>query len=246
MATSGKNTSPWIYVGCGCLGCLMLGVSLVAFLGMAGSSMVKGFVEDLEDPVARDERARRILGTDELPAGYHARVFFSIPWILDMVILADGEPITYSDIESADLENGEPFDLGNLTADDAVSRFFFYLAVRGEDAEAEAIFRGDSKVDVKLGASVESSEKIGEGSFTDDDQTVEYALHHGEMKTDDGSRLDGTYGLMKISCPAGDRTRVALWFVQDDEDDTAAPRFLAPSSEAELAEFMAPFSLCGA
>ena len=236
MTHQGKSaTSPWIYAGCGCLGCLVLGISLVVFLGMTGTTLVKGFVQDLEDPVARDERARRILGAEELPAGYHARVFFSIPWILEMVMLTDGEPVAYADVEDVD-----PFDLGDHSTDESVSRFFFYLAVRGEDEEAEAIFRGDSSVDVHLGASVESSEKIGEGIFENGDQTIEYALHRGEMRTDNGSRLDGSYALMKINCPAAKRTRVALWFAEDDQGEARGP-----TEEGDLAGFMGRFSLCG-
>ncbi|MEE8526652.1 MAG: hypothetical protein V3T72_22170, partial [Thermoanaerobaculia bacterium] len=88
-----KSTSPWLYIGCGCATLAGLAVVAVVAAGFFGASLFKGYVEDMQDPRARAERVKEILGTENLPAGYHARMYFSVPWVLDMVFLSDG-PVT--------------------------------------------------------------------------------------------------------------------------------------------------------
>ncbi|HET8644170.1 MAG TPA: hypothetical protein VFO85_01700, partial [Vicinamibacteria bacterium] len=87
-----KGTSPWVWVGLGCLGAVLLAVAAVVAVGFFGYRKVKQLEADLKDPSARADKVKRVLGTDRLPPGYHAVMAMSVPLVMDMAMLSDVEP----------------------------------------------------------------------------------------------------------------------------------------------------------
>ncbi|MDY7091365.1 MAG: hypothetical protein SX243_00185 [Acidobacteriota bacterium] len=91
MAAQNSTSKTCLVLATGC-GCLMLLVAaLVAGLAFWGVQTAKQTIESLEDPAAQADRARDLLGAEELPEGYHAAIALEIPWVMRMTILSDGE-----------------------------------------------------------------------------------------------------------------------------------------------------------
>src|SRR5262245_24119171 len=87
-----KKTSPWVWVGVGCLGAVVLAVGAVIVLGMLGYRKAKQFEAELKDPQARTAKVQKILGTSHLPEGYYGVIGMSVPFVMDMAMLSDEEP----------------------------------------------------------------------------------------------------------------------------------------------------------
>lgn len=87
---SSSKTCMVLATGCGCL--MLLVATLVAGVAFWGVQTAKQAIENLEDPTAQAERARELLGAEELPEGYHTAIALEIPWVMRMAILSDGEP----------------------------------------------------------------------------------------------------------------------------------------------------------
>jgi hypothetical protein len=262
-----KGTSPWIWVGCGCVVLMGLVVLAVVGAGFWGFTTFKGYVDDIKDPAARAAEVEKILGADELPEGYYAHFFFRVPWIMEMAILSD-RPVR--EMTEEELEGYDPLD-----SEEVGDHLFMYFSVRGDEKqEFESIFEdGGGKpggMEFDLGSSFEPREKLGEGSFEIGPQKIRYVTHRGEMVTEDHRRLDGIFANMLIDCPpgGGDRTRFALWFarepkpaaataeaeptpVEESPVETAPPEASTlelagtPADEAALRDFMGHFSVCG-
>ena len=87
-----RGTPPWVTIGCGC--CLVVVLAIGGFVaaGYLGVSAVKDYVEDMKDPTVRAAKAAELLGAKQLPEGYPAHLYLSVPWIIDMVLASDSEP----------------------------------------------------------------------------------------------------------------------------------------------------------
>ena len=246
-----NRTSPWIYAGCGCAGCLGLGVLAVIAISFFGASMVKDYVEDIGDPAVQAERAKELLGTEELPADYHARIVFRIPWVFDAAILTDG-PAAEA-IAGENLDDFEPLSSENLGV-----HAFIYLAVRRgatDEEDLDSVFGGRRSGrhrpggnNIDLGSQFESREELSRGSFELDPGEVSYVGHRGEIETEDGERFDGVYSQMKIDCPGDSKLRFAVWFERAPEDgageDAAFDAAGTPADEEALRDFLGHFNLC--
>jgi len=239
-----KPTSPWLYVGCGCVALVILAVLTMIGGGAVLVSRVQGYVENMQDPVARAEKVKEILGTERLPDAYHARMYFSLPWPvnLDMVILSDGpEP-----------EQGvfdEHFEGLDSTA--AGDHVFVFFAVRGSpDKDFDEVFEGSRRsgeVQFDMGSSFHSREELSRGEIDLDPQKLTYVAHRGDFDTDDGERIAGLYSQVRVTCPDRGRTRLAVWFERQPEgaDEDAPPDLPGtPADEEALRDFMSHFNLC--
>ncbi len=69
MEAEQKGTSPWVFIGVGCLAAVFLLIAVVVAIGAWGFSQFRQFARTMEDPVARTELAIEFLATDELPEG---------------------------------------------------------------------------------------------------------------------------------------------------------------------------------
>lgn len=258
MATERKGTSPWIYIGCGCLA--LVGLVILGFGGMAfwGMRQAQSYVETMSDPLAREAKAKELLGTEQLPEGYYARMYLSVPWFMDMVVLSD-QPGEMGTGEMGTGEMGpeemgpEEMGTGEINLEDLGTRAFFYFAIRDFGQEHENLRRYLSGEDDRLNMDVDldfdfrPEETLSRGSFDHDDHTVIYAVQRGELDTRSG-RHDGINTMMMVDCPSSQRLRLGMWFqaipgVDGAVEDPGSSGAVAVS-EDDIRQFMSHFNLC--
>ena len=267
MAKGGKN-SWWITLGCGCavLGLMVIGA--VVGGGWFAVSKVRGYAEDLEDPVRRNARASELLGAESLPEGYAAAFYFEIPWVLHFVALGDhesvpgGDPTTgaaESDLAAADTEtdsgeanSAESFEreIQSFEELDEGSRRFFYMRFRFEpDEPGFSGGRGrseNSNVSVQMDdLEVRSAEELESGTLELGEQTIRFGLHRGSMEGIH-DRQPGLYSALEIDCPGEPNRRYAVWFERREAARDAFPEDLAgtPADLTALRAFLEHFDLC--
>ncbi|RMH15112.1 MAG: hypothetical protein D6696_21540 [Acidobacteria bacterium] len=240
-----NKRSPWLYVGCGCAAFAVLLVLAIAGAGYFGFRQV---ARGITDPAVRTERALALLGTDELPPGYHAQMTLSVPFIMDMAVLSDGPPVEAGNVE----------DLGGH------ERVFFFVKIKIEDKDKEEFERylegeeDSAKVLDQMQVDFRRSEILGRGRFDSGDQVVRYLVQKGEISERDG-RVPGIFTLAAVDCPDDERMRVAAWLQRRPELAAEAPAVEAPQAgeaspqslagtvadEATLRDFMSYLSVCG-
>lgn len=235
---SDKRKSFWPWFGCGCVSLVVLAVGGVIAAMVGGGMFVRSYVEDLKDPVARGEQVRKILGTEELPAGFEPQMFLHVPWLIDMVVVSDGDPAEFDDSGNAQLEARH---LGQNA--------FVFLSMRdlGDAREnMEALLEGKSEKVQDVQLNFHSSEMLGRGELDVPPQHLRWSAHRGEFRDRHGDR-EGIYAIVLVDCPNKDsRVRVAfLW--QQRELAEGAPLELegTPADEETLRSFLGHFHLCG-
>ena len=239
--TNRRGTPLWVTVGCGCglLVALVIGAVLVA--GYFGASAFKGYVEDMKDPAARSAKAGEILGSEQLPEGYTAHLFLHVPWLIDMVILSDSEPLAVE---------GDDFELESGAVGD---HLFVYFALPRADLDHQELtdmLQGKAhaegvKTDIDL--ELESDRELSRGSFELGRQQLSYVGHLGELDLDDGD-VEGVYSQVLIDCQDNESTRAAVWFQRGGERVSDSDRVEisgTPADETALSAFMAHFDVCG-
>lgn len=229
--THSNERSPWFYVGCGCALLAFLIVAVVAVTGYLGFRELRDFAAVMEDPVARNERALTMLGADVMPEEYNAQLFFSVPFVMEVVLLSDGEQIV-EDQSSVDLDDHD--------------NAFFYLKLRNFDNNQTQLSRyldgetdgtdffGDLDFDLRGG------ETLGRGTFAlDDTQNVRYVIERGEAKLgNQGNWVDGVFAFASTTCPGDDKLRVSVWFQRNpgSDPDGASSAVDSPATAAEMAD----------
>ncbi len=239
---AGKQGTPlWITLGCGCLLLVGLVIGAVVAAGFFGVSAFKGYVDDMKDPAVRAAKAGEILGTSSLPDGYSAQLFLRIPWVFDMVVLTDGEPMP--------VEEGDDFDLTPGTVGEHLFLYFKLRRKKLDEEEIERMLRGEPTSDgirADVGLEFEPEEELARGAFEIEPQRLAYVAHRGELDFEERD-LPGIFSQVVIDCPGDDLTRVAVWFRRDPED--LAPGEVSdpagsPADEAALRAMMAHFNVC--
>lgn len=237
-----RGTPPWVTCGCGCGLLVLLVIGAVVAAGFFGASAFKGYVEDMKDPEARSAKAAEILGAEELPEGYTAHVFLSIPWVVDIVMASDTEPVVIEEENEFELDSnaiGEhllvyfSMAMGSMDHDD------FERTLRGEPSEDGVTTDIDLEIDV--------GEELGRGSFELGRQELSYVAFTGELQLDDED-VQGIYSQVLIDCPGDNVTRAVVWFQRGGE--TIDPQDLietagTPADEETLRGFMGHFDVCG-
>lgn len=246
-----KSTSPWVYVGCGCVTLVVLVAAGIAALGFMGVRFARNFERELKDPEVRQERAREILGAERLPEGYHAQMHFKVPFLFEMVVLSDGAPVDYR----------EDRHQGRLESEDLGDNAFIYMAMPdvGDAREKfEGLREGDTRGldDVKINLDFRSREILGHGAFDLPPQHLRYVAHRGDFRDEHASR-EGTYAVVLIDCPGSSKVRAAFYWQRREieEAQLEAPAAGAPAEDpAQLAgtpyeeglrRFMSHFHVCG-
>lgn len=235
-----KRTSPWVYVGLGCLGVVVLGGLAIAAIGYFGYRQVKQFEADMKDPQARTEKVRQTLGADQLPEGYHAIMSMSIPFVMDMAMLSDAPPD----------EQGRTHGGG--------TRGFIYVSSMAPGAKRDAMrdyFEGRRDEPEELrrqGINLERGEELKRGTLDMPGQRILYIAQRGEIhmgsRARSSSRGHGITTTMLVECPGSDRQRMGFWFGPDPDPTAAAGRLVltgTPGDEEALRAFMGHFHLCG-
>lgn len=229
-----QGTSPWVWIGCGCLGMAVLIVASVAGLFYVGSRMARDFATSMEDPAAQQPRALAVLGADRLPDGYHPLVAMTIPFIVKLAILSDEEP----------------------GADGRVERFgergYIYLDFLrlGNQEELLDFFEGrtdDPRVLRRQNINLRLEEQLARGEIEREDVKVLWVAHRGEVTLSTGSG-EGITTMLLFECEKDRRQRLGIWFGPDPDPEAAAEALDLAGTNADPAAitgFLEPFRPCG-
>src|SRR5512138_1676016 len=87
-----KKRSPWVYVGIGCVVVLLLAVIAAGGAAWYLTRAAKRFAAELNDPVAREAKVKRVLGAEVLPAGCQPFMAVSVPMVMGLAILSHHAP----------------------------------------------------------------------------------------------------------------------------------------------------------
>lgn len=233
-----SSTSPWVWIGCGCFALVALVVGGLATLGFFGAKAVRDFEAEIKDPVKRAERARTILGAEQLPEGFNAQFHLRIPFLLEMVSLSDGEPLDYD----------EERHQARLRSENLGERAFIYLSMRDVgDArqDFERMFEGAGDLE-NVDLDFRSHAVLGHGEFELPPQKLRYRAHRGEFR-DGRDRRDGIYAILLVDCPGSAKVRGAFyWQTQEIEGLVEGEDVDLTGSDYEegLRRFMGHFHLC--
>jgi hypothetical protein len=236
--TENRSTSPWLYIGLGCLLAVVLLVATVVGLGWLGIRQAQRFAEEIRDPEARGAKVQEALGYEEPPPGYHPAMSFSMPMLMRMAMLTDQPPGP----------DGEP-DFG--------SRTFVFLDVRdfGDDhqevrdylqglGERPRMFdRTNLSVGTQRDLGSLRPEPVARGVFEQEGVTYYWSAHEVELHGREGRR-PGIETLVLVEClqPAR-RVRLGVWAVAlepDEQDDLLG----TPADEGALRSFFGHLRLC--
>lgn len=214
-----KKTSPWVWVGLGCGAIVVMCVLLVVVAGFFLHGKLKNFQKQFDDPVVRNQRVREVLGAQDLPAGYHAFMTVSIPWVLDVAMLSDREFVKEHnkehDKEHKDDRDHNPFD----------KRGFVYVRMpfHKKDARWQEFLDGKRSPDelLKNGKMhFHKRDTVGKGVIQGTDgATYHYVATRGEVEMGD-RYIDGITTMIAVECPNDSKFRLGIWF---GPDPTAKP-----------------------
>jgi hypothetical protein len=227
---------PW---GCVIGGCLALVVAVVAVVGGVsyfGYRKVREVADEMKDPAAREAKALKMLGAEELPEGYFPVFSFTVPFLADLVVLGDEPPTA----------EGEPEGPGE--------RGFIFFSLRSGEAqrrELEEFFAGqrqDTEILRQTDINFRPREELGRGRLEAEGAAVRWVAYRGELDTK-AQRHDAIVTLVSPSCGSeSDRLRMGIWFGPDPASDMDAVELDlrgTPADPEALGAFLGHFDLCG-
>lgn len=229
---SGEGSqSPWVWAAWGCGGCLLLtGLALVVLI-FAGVRTVKNIDRELNDPAARVEKARELLGADTFPEGYEPVITFSIPFLFDTVMLAD-----------------RPLDQNEELSDETERMFVYVELIRGDSRWRRFAEDGDpSRVLADQGIHARRQEEIGRGELSVDGPEIDYVSQRGAV-TVHGHDYEGISTFLFIRCPGSKRMRVGVWCNPDPNEGVPVSDadFSGTNADPErIQAFVSHFDFCG-
>ena len=233
MNGSPSKYTVWHYVGCGCAILLVLGILGVGGCFWALTNWGRQVESELKDPEARAARARSLLGYEDLPEGYYPGISFSVPLVMDVVILGDRELPAGEDMERMHGE-GDPFE----------ERGFIFFKMR-----AFGMDRDNVREDMDLEVDFEAEEVAAEGEVEAGGATVRYTAELGETIIGTG-RTPSVSVELEIDCGDG-FFREATWFepipgAEPGQEEIPEESVTGtPADEAALREFLDHFRFCG-
>jgi hypothetical protein len=230
---SDKKRSGWFYLFVGC-GVLVLGTVIVVGVG---AFMTIRWAEEMKDPELRSAKALRetqqAMGTDELPAGYHAEISLKAPFGFGTILVLTDGP--------------------GMIEEDATPEFehlFIYIEGPGWDDDWKEFARGgDPPFDNmgELNINTRHAQVVDRGELTIGKMQLAYLFHRGEFSTE-GFTSDGVFSVMLVRCPDGDkRSRTIVWGGPDVAVEAGDTEILGTVGDPErITEMMSHFQLCGA
>jgi hypothetical protein len=225
-----KKTSPWIYVGIGCLVVMVIGVAAVGTIAFYGYRKAKQFGEELKDPVAREAKVKAVLHADTLPPGYFAVMSISVPFVMDMAMLSDKAPG----------EDGQLRSMGE--------RGFIYVSVMSQGRDQQELrdfFEGktnDESVLRRNNINVNTKEILKRGSIEQRGRRMLYIAQRGDISMSGHHSGEGLASQILVQCGTDSRMRLGIWFGPDPGGDDLAG---TPADEAAIGQFMSHFKPCG-
>lgn len=218
-----QKTSPWLYVlgGCGCLVVLAV-VGVVGFFWWVGNQ-VKEFGESMEDPVQRLERAREVVGADELPPGYTSGFGMEMPFGVMAIAMIGDQEIAADDRSGVNIDEDDLFD----------RRGFIYFMMKGFAQEQESENPAEEMM-----RDYRQDEELSRGTVEAAGGTVEYVLSRGTISRE-GAPEESYLANLTIDCGTDDAFRNAVWFTAvpgSAQQDDAPLESDLPEAEGEVAE----------
>jgi hypothetical protein len=232
MAEKGR-ISPWLWIGCGCALAILAIVAVIAGVVFFGIRSVKGLAESVKNPTARAERVTDILGTEQLPEGYHPVIGFGIPLVGDVVVLAGNEPDANGRLEQF---GDHGFAYVKLTG--------FLGRAKREELRKWVTGRGrEPDIRIQNQFHINADAVLKRGEMEIEGGTLLYTVYRGTLEE---SSAAGLANAMVLDCPDGSGG-FGVWFArdpsegQDRGDDALAG---TPGDESEVREFLGHFDLC--
>jgi len=232
MAERGK-ISPWVWVGCGCVGGVLAIVAVVVGVVFVVGLGLRGMAETMKDPAAREARVEEILGTEELPEGYNPVIGFNIPLVGEVVVLAANQPDDSGQLESFGDRGFAYVKLTGVLGRRKRQELKDFVEGRGNppDITIQSEFR------------IDSDEVLKRGKMDLEGGTLAYAVHRGKLESKDAP---GLANMMVLDCPDG-TGGFGIWFGRDPSaEGTGGDAALAgtPADESAVREFLGHFDLC--
>lgn len=203
-----RGTSPWLYIGLGCLLAVVLLVGTIVGLFYLGARKAKQMAEEMADPDAREAKVQALLGYDETPAGYYPAMSFSIPMLFRVAILTDepSGPSGQPELGSASFVFLEVREFG-----DDQEQLRAYLEGRAESADI--LERTNVTVGGRRDLGSHRPEPLARGAFEEAEVGYLWSAHPVELHLREG-RVPGVETLVMAECPRRDRrVRLAVWSV---------------------------------
>lgn len=235
-----KQTSVWVYVGCGCAGLLILVMIAMAgatwFAYRQGQELKKAWT----DPATREARAKEVVPYEKLPEGYYPMGSFSIPFLMEMALFTDNPPAPGSTPET------------NQEAGGFKERGFIYVNARqmGDKAkELKDYVEGKGAPPDWLDVNVKSEEGevVGQGDVDVNGTKVVYRSSRGKV-SHDNKTTDGITTMMLFDCPGDGRVRVGIWFGPDPDPAKPKEEISLAGTNADpeaMKAFVSHFRVCG-
>lgn len=251
MKVETRGPSVLKMVGCGCAALLAAGLLAVGGLTYYGYREVRDLQAQFDDPQRAAAEVHEVLGTSELPAGYHPEGGLHVPFLVDVAFL--------SDRQSPPPGEGE----GRPRPPQRAGFLYLSMAFFGPDPAA---VRGRLRDDLgptddpppgggeplvpppgdELPIGPASGEIVGRGEVPIPGGRARYvATRQGADETGPGEE-PGFVTHLEIDCGDDRRTRYAEWFAavpataQGEDPDPAG----TPADPAALEAFLEHFRLC--
>ncbi|HEX4622409.1 MAG TPA: hypothetical protein VH208_12670 [Myxococcaceae bacterium] len=226
-----KKTSPWVWVGVGCLALIVLIVGGFAIAGFMVYRAGKSFVADMTDPTARAAKVQKILGAQELPEGYHPAFALSLGPLMDMAMLSDRAPKADGSVEGFDKHG-----------------FLYMRFPKSNDSDQLRDYLEGKRDDPGMQNNLHLSAKdtLKRGKLELNGETLLYVAQRGEFQSQQVNQ-QGLQSVMLLECPGDTKTRMAIWFAPDPAPGKKlGPADLAgtPADEGALKDFMSNFKPC--
>ncbi|MES1242547.1 MAG: hypothetical protein ABUT39_13115 [Acidobacteriota bacterium] len=236
-----KQTSPWVYIGCGCAALVVLAMVVMAVLTYITYRQGKELAEGWTDPVKREARTKEVLPYEKLPEGYYPMGTFSIPFIMDMAMFTDDPPPAGTTPERGKESGGFK------------ERGFIYVKARrvgrqGKELEDYVSGKGPAPdwLDVKTRAT--GIDILRRGEVEVNGHKIAFTASRGEVNHD-GKTTNGITTTMLFGCPnQSSRVRVGIWFGPDPDPGKPAKELDLAGTNAdpeEIRKFAEHFRFCG-
>jgi hypothetical protein len=231
MEEAPKKRSPWLYVGLGCLGTVVLGCLGTLIVTKLACSSMQQWGEDLKDQSKQEVKARRA-AEDTLggsPAGYFPVFAFGIPFVIDMIVFLDQPP-------SAD---------GGLTLFDRSFNFMRIMETE-KSKEMRDYFEkgGDISALKNDNFQVQAKEELARGNLTVKDRKVYWVAVRGKMQMQGPYETpqDGIVTTMLFDCPKDGKMRIGIWQMKDEGGSDLKGTVADPD---QIEKMLNPLSPCG-
>jgi hypothetical protein len=235
-----KETSVWVYIGCGCAALVVLAMAGFAVMTWLFFREGKKFEKSWSDPAAREAKAREVLPWDELPEGYYPLGSFSVPFVMDVAMFTDEPPPAGArpDRGSSDSRFKE--------------RGFVFIRMRRfgrgsgdlrdyiEGKGREPNWLKESNTDYEAG------ELIRRGTVEVSGRKLLYRASRGTVRPK-GETKKGITTLLVVDCPGDRRVRFGIWFGPDPHPSDPVDQADYTGTNAdpeEIRKFAAHFRFC--